>query len=141
MAVDIATAIGEQNSVHSSHVLRPFASPPNMVRASVVLPVSVIANDLINCHKDWFGVNICFSDKNTTGVVTAKTVCHAPGSGYHYVEGETWDLDSCTKCTCHVGHVLCQVQKCPPTPCISPKRLVGQCCPVCEGSSLIGGKQ
>ncbi len=32
-----------------------------------------------------------------------------------------------------------KVQKCPPIPCINPKRLVGQCCPVCESSSLIGG--
>uniref|UniRef100_A0A3B4B6T5 Cysteine-rich motor neuron 1 protein n=1 Tax=Periophthalmus magnuspinnatus TaxID=409849 RepID=A0A3B4B6T5_9GOBI len=59
-------------------------------------------------------------------------VCRAPG-GEFYVEGETWDLDECTRCTCRRGRVLCDTEQCPPALCHSPRRNKDTCCHVCPG--------
>lgn len=72
----------------------------------------------------------------------SHTVCHAPGTGRLYVDGENWDLHPCVSCTCRVrlfcdplsldeslgasdgqvGHVLCHPAPCPPAPCATPIR-------------------
>jgi hypothetical protein len=31
------------------------------------------------------------------------TVCHSPGNGRLFVDGETWKLDACVSCTCRVS--------------------------------------
>ncbi|KAE9553936.1 hypothetical protein FO519_002862 [Halicephalobus sp. NKZ332] len=49
-----------------------------------------------------------------------QTVCHSPGDGRLYVDGETWNLADCVSCTCRVGHVLCTATQCPPIPCDDP---------------------
>ncbi|XP_056151337.1 cysteine-rich motor neuron 1 protein-like [Lampris incognitus] len=58
-------------------------------------------------------------------------VCRAPG-GELYVEGETWNLDECTRCTCRKGRVLCDVEVCPPALCQAPTRSKDTCCHVCQ---------
>uniref|UniRef100_A0A3B3SS10 Cysteine rich transmembrane BMP regulator 1 (chordin-like) n=1 Tax=Paramormyrops kingsleyae TaxID=1676925 RepID=A0A3B3SS10_9TELE len=58
------------------------------------------------------------------------SVCLAPG-GEYFVEGETWNIDSCTQCTCHGGRVLCEAEVCPPLLCQSPVRTQDSCCPHC----------
>ncbi|XP_066539616.1 cysteine-rich motor neuron 1 protein-like [Hoplias malabaricus] len=64
-------------------------------------------------------------------------VCRAPG-GDLYVEGETWNLDECTRCTCRQGRVLCDTEMCPPTLCQSPTRSKDTCCYTCpEDTSLL----
>ena len=60
-------------------------------------------------------------------------VCRAPG-GEFYVEGETWDLDECTRCTCQRGRVLCDSEVCPPALCHAPIRNKESCCHVCPGN-------
>uniref|UniRef100_A0A8C6U762 Cysteine-rich motor neuron 1 protein n=1 Tax=Neogobius melanostomus TaxID=47308 RepID=A0A8C6U762_9GOBI len=60
-------------------------------------------------------------------------VCRAPG-GEFYVEGETWDLDECTRCTCQRGRVLCDSEVCPPALCHAPIRNKDTCCHVCPGN-------
>ncbi|XP_076017807.1 cysteine-rich motor neuron 1 protein isoform X2 [Genypterus blacodes] len=57
-------------------------------------------------------------------------VCRAPG-GEFYVEGETWNLDECTRCTCRKGRVLCDTELCPPALCQTPTRNKDTCCHVC----------
>ncbi|KRZ57327.1 Cysteine-rich motor neuron 1 protein, partial [Trichinella nativa] len=61
-----------------------------------------------------------------------RLTCHAPGGNRNYVEGEFWNLDKCTICTCHVGHVLCHRKECPPAPCAKPSISDDNCCPVCK---------
>lgn len=60
-------------------------------------------------------------------------VCRAPG-GEFYVEGETWNLDECTRCTCRKGRVLCDTEVCPPAVCQTPIRNKDTCCHVCPGN-------
>ena len=60
-------------------------------------------------------------------------VCRAPG-GEFYVEGETWNLDECTRCTCRKGRVLCDTEVCPPALCQAPIRNKDTCCYVCPGN-------
>ncbi|XP_035388755.1 cysteine-rich motor neuron 1 protein-like isoform X2 [Electrophorus electricus] len=62
-------------------------------------------------------------------------VCRAPGGGL-YVEGETWNLDACTRCTCRQGRVLCDTEMCPPTLCHVPTRGKDTCCHVCPEDVL-----
>ena len=59
-------------------------------------------------------------------------LCRAPG-GELYVEGETWNLDECTQCTCRKGRVLCDTEVCPPALCPSPAKPKGACCHACSG--------
>uniref|UniRef100_A0A4W5PAV7 Cysteine-rich motor neuron 1 protein n=1 Tax=Hucho hucho TaxID=62062 RepID=A0A4W5PAV7_9TELE len=59
-----------------------------------------------------------------------SSVCLAPG-GEYFVEGETWNIDACTQCTCHSGRVLCETEVCPPLLCQSPIRTQDSCCPHC----------
>jgi hypothetical protein len=61
-----------------------------------------------------------------------QTVCHSPGDGRLYVDGETWNLADCVSCTCRVGHVLCTATQCPPIPCENPIKVEeNSCCPKC----------
>ncbi|KAK1158895.1 cysteine-rich motor neuron 1 protein-like [Acipenser oxyrinchus oxyrinchus] len=57
-------------------------------------------------------------------------VCKAPG-GEFYVEGETWQLDECTYCTCRKGRVLCDTEVCPPVLCQTPVKSMDTCCNTC----------
>ncbi|XP_076835133.1 cysteine-rich motor neuron 1 protein isoform X2 [Brachyhypopomus gauderio] len=62
-------------------------------------------------------------------------VCRAPGGGL-YMEGETWNLDACTRCTCKQGRVLCDTETCPPILCHAPTRGKDTCCHVCPEDVL-----
>lgn len=44
---------------------------------------------------------------------------------------EDWIVDSCTKCTCQDGKVVCRQITCPPVSCANPSFVDGECCPVC----------
>ncbi|KAJ1152506.1 hypothetical protein NDU88_005281 [Pleurodeles waltl] len=64
-------------------------------------------------------------------VLSSPSVCHAPG-GEYFVEGETWNIDTCTQCTCHSARVLCETEVCPPLLCQNPTRTQDSCCPQCS---------
>ncbi|XP_014388722.1 PREDICTED: cysteine-rich motor neuron 1 protein [Myotis brandtii] len=67
--------------------------------------------------------------------LSAPSICHAPG-GEYFVEGETWNIDSCTQCTCHSGRVMCETEVCPPLLCQNPSRTQDSCCPQCTDAPL-----
>ncbi|XP_072623413.1 cysteine-rich motor neuron 1 protein isoform X4 [Vulpes vulpes] len=67
--------------------------------------------------------------------LSTPSICHAPG-GEYFVEGETWNIDSCTQCTCHSGRVLCETEVCPPLLCENPSRTQDSCCPQCTDEPL-----
>lgn len=67
-------------------------------------------------------------------------VCHSVDGVYH-LEGETWPLNNCTQCLCHVGRVLCETHHCLPTPCPKPVYQPGQCCALCPESTAIPGSE
>ncbi|KAK2879228.1 hypothetical protein Q8A67_020019 [Cirrhinus molitorella] len=63
-------------------------------------------------------------------------VCRSP-AGDLYVEGETWRLDDCTRCTCRLGRVLCDSEACPPLLCHTPLRNKDNCCYSCPEEPLV----
>ncbi|XP_015278920.1 PREDICTED: cysteine-rich motor neuron 1 protein isoform X1 [Gekko japonicus] len=62
--------------------------------------------------------------------LSGPTICYVPG-GEYFVEGDTWNIDSCTQCTCHNARVLCETEVCPPLLCRNPTRSQDSCCPQC----------
>jgi hypothetical protein len=58
------------------------------------------------------------------------TRCQSTDGAAH-AEGETWALDECTRCICHDGGVLCEIESCPPVLCHHPVKLPNTCCPIC----------
>ncbi|XP_041108756.1 cysteine-rich motor neuron 1 protein isoform X1 [Polyodon spathula] len=71
-----------------------------------------------------------------TPELSNSSICHAPG-GEYFVEGETWNIDSCTQCTCHSGRVLCETEVCPPLLCQNPIRTQDSCCPHCPDEPFL----
>lgn len=51
--------------------------------------------------------------------------------GRLFEDKEDWIVDSCTKCTCQEGKVVCRQITCPPVACANPSFIDGECCPVC----------
>lgn len=76
------------------------------------------------------------ADESGSGQPDEEPVCRAPGGDF-YTEGETWNMDECTRCTCRMGRVLCDTEVCPPTVCHTPMRNKDTCCPVCPGRTRV----
>ena len=76
------------------------------------------------------------ADESGSGQPVGMDLCRAPG-GELYVEGETWNLDECTQCTCRKGRVLCDTEVCPPALCPSPVKQKGACCHACSGKQWV----
>ncbi|XP_077096589.1 cysteine-rich motor neuron 1 protein isoform X1 [Siphateles boraxobius] len=79
----------------------------------------------------------CEADESGSGQPEGMdmVVCRAPG-GELYVEGETWSLDECTRCTCRQGRVLCDAEVCPPLLCHAAVKSKDTCCSVCPEDAL-----
>ncbi|XP_049857178.1 cysteine-rich motor neuron 1 protein-like [Schistocerca gregaria] len=56
--------------------------------------------------------------------------------GLFHLEGEIWSLNTCTRCLCHSGQVMCKAEECPPTPCLQPVFHSDRCCPSCPNFTL-----
>lgn len=51
--------------------------------------------------------------------------------------GDTWQKDDCTSCTCsELGAHMCEKYMCK-TDCENPRKVEGQCCPVCDEPTII----
>ncbi|XP_052001418.1 cysteine-rich motor neuron 1 protein-like isoform X1 [Xyrauchen texanus] len=76
-------------------------------------------------------------DESGSGLVAGMdmVVCRAP-DGELYVEGESWSLDECTRCTCRQGRVLCDSEVCPPVLCHMPIKNKDTCCYTCPEDKL-----
>ncbi|XP_039209255.1 cysteine-rich motor neuron 1 protein isoform X1 [Crotalus tigris] len=67
--------------------------------------------------------------------ISGPTICYVPG-GEYFMEGDTWNIDSCTQCTCHNARVLCETEVCPPLLCRNPTRTQDSCCPQCPDEPI-----
>uniref|UniRef100_A0A671N570 Thrombospondin-2-like n=1 Tax=Sinocyclocheilus anshuiensis TaxID=1608454 RepID=A0A671N570_9TELE len=61
--------------------------------------------------------------------LSEQTMCWQDGRMFE--DKEDWIVDSCTKCTCQEGKVVCRQITCPPVACANPSFIDGECCPVC----------
>uniref|UniRef100_A0A8C2FKQ6 Thrombospondin 2b n=1 Tax=Cyprinus carpio TaxID=7962 RepID=A0A8C2FKQ6_CYPCA len=61
--------------------------------------------------------------------LSEQTICWQDGRMFE--DKEDWIVDSCTKCTCQEGKVVCRQITCPPVACANPSFIDGECCPVC----------
>uniref|UniRef100_A0A673N848 Thrombospondin-2-like n=1 Tax=Sinocyclocheilus rhinocerous TaxID=307959 RepID=A0A673N848_9TELE len=61
--------------------------------------------------------------------LSEQTMCWQDGRMFE--DKEDWIVDSCTKCTCKKGKVVCRQITCPPVACANPSFIDGECCPVC----------
>lgn len=75
-------------------------------------------------------------------------MCHVYTFGYSYEiivlvsaclfegkvikDGETYNPDKCTTCTCNHGNMDCAKKDCPSVSCSNPVFQPGGCCPVCD---------
>ena len=51
--------------------------------------------------------------------------------GAFYANGETWNLDACTFCSCEGGNIICASASCMEPDCDNPIYIEGECCPIC----------
>ncbi|ESO86142.1 hypothetical protein LOTGIDRAFT_71199, partial [Lottia gigantea] len=54
-------------------------------------------------------------------------------NGVEYSDGQSWQLDKCTTCTCKDSLTFCKTKTCNPTLCGWMVIPDGECCPVCRG--------
>lgn len=82
----------------------------------------------------FFGGILFFTDESIAQKpeISGPTICYVPG-GEYFMEGDIWNIDSCTQCTCHNARVLCETEVCPPLLCRNPTRTQDSCCPQCPG--------
>ncbi|XP_033632491.1 cysteine-rich motor neuron 1 protein-like [Asterias rubens] len=83
----------------------------------------------------------CPTCPGSVAVIPDHTVNHKVCQsvrGEYYIDGETWNADSCTVCVCHDSRVLCSTLTCPPLPCNQPVIGEAGCCPVCPENTLNG---
>ncbi|XP_041113770.1 kielin/chordin-like protein isoform X2 [Polyodon spathula] len=61
-------------------------------------------------------------------------------NGKRLRNGQSFQSDRCTKCTCRNGNVQCLSVRCPDLPCLDQDVPPGECCPVCRpGCEYEGG--
>lgn len=83
-----------------------------------------ISSPAVNCF-DSFDFEFDPQGGNTTeGCIDAD--------GTFYTNGEQWNPDDCTFCSCEEGEIFCAVVDCAMPACDNPIYIEGQCCPVCE---------
>ncbi|XP_071450396.1 uncharacterized protein [Hetaerina americana] len=72
----------------------------------------------------------------------AAMMSHVPGgcvdalSGAILANGDEWREDPCTTCRCEDGRKKCHAYMCH-TSCINPRHVAGECCPVCDSTSVV----
>ncbi|GFS04149.1 kielin/chordin-like protein [Elysia marginata] len=58
--------------------------------------------------------------------------------GESYANGVTFQPDDCRTCSCRNGNVVCDERPCPILQCPNRRKVVGQCCEVCQGCTFFG---
>jgi len=59
-------------------------------------------------------------------------------AGKLYHNGEEWQEDPCTTCTCFAGAKKCQAHMCV-LRCDHPRYVPDECCPLCDGKTCLKG--
>ncbi|XP_046401344.1 extracellular matrix organizing protein FRAS1-like isoform X2 [Ischnura elegans] len=62
--------------------------------------------------------------------------CVNAATGAILANGDEWREDPCTTCHCEQGRKKCVAHMCQ-TSCLSPRHVPGECCPVCDGTSVV----
>ncbi|XP_051786187.1 kielin/chordin-like protein isoform X2 [Erpetoichthys calabaricus] len=66
-------------------------------------------------------------------------------NGHRLRNGQSFQADQCTRCTCRNGSVQCETLTCPELPCLNHYLPPGECCPICrqgceyEGVAYVNG--
>ncbi|XP_038068738.1 zonadhesin-like isoform X3 [Patiria miniata] len=60
-----------------------------------------------------------------------SVTCTDDVSMAEYQDGQQWNKDPCTSCTCHSGHTDCITLECPLLDCTETRPVEGECCPQC----------
>ena len=77
-----------------------------------------------------FNSKVSFVSASHKGDILME-MCHDIKTGMSYRDGEKWNVDECTSCTCVSGRALCIAARCHVS-CSRPIHIKGKCCPVCE---------
>ena len=81
--------------------------------------------------------NSCFCEEGSDGIgLVACTEMDCYGGCYddpgnYYTNGENWDVDACTFCSCELGEISCAAMACEWPNCENPIYIDGACCPTC----------
>ncbi|KAK7488644.1 hypothetical protein BaRGS_00020097, partial [Batillaria attramentaria] len=103
-----------------------------------------------NCGSYWWGTIVPWFTPPATGrsryIATAISPCcvafctdvgetglTCSYEDRHFQNGESWQIEKCTMCTCNDGISRCRVSSCSPPPCGWMVIPDGECCPVCRG--------
>lgn len=104
-------------------------NPPSQSFATTFQPIETRFNRSFQGRCSWVGIPeneccpVCLGCRTETGEKIKQN--------------ETWNKDDCTTCSCgadgepHCQRHMCQVQ------CDNPRKVAGQCCPVCDGASFV----
>lgn len=92
--------------------------------------------NLDDCPSLWCGVDLQYTPEGQCcpacpHLPTALVVACTEPNGDRYNEGESWQRDLCTSCTCTNGHPLCSAISCAPPSCTNYVQLADRCCPTC----------
>ncbi|KAK6623653.1 hypothetical protein RUM43_009505 [Polyplax serrata] len=77
-----------------------------------------------------------FCKASTSGNCTENPAGCMSSSAILHQNGETWEEDPCTQCTCESGEKKCVAFMCV-VPCSNPVHVPGECCPICNESSVV----
>ena len=77
-----------------------------------------------SCEAACVGADILYDGACETSGCTAN-------DGTFYVNGDSWNPDDCTFCSCEEGDIMCAVVDCAWPDCDNPIYIDGQCCPIC----------
>ncbi|XP_058262697.1 thrombospondin-2 isoform X1 [Hemibagrus wyckioides] len=136
--VDVASSI-------STNLISPNTDPPTQSPSEMMCERS--CEELANLFQELKGLRVVVSNlidglQKVTEENTAmrealnkiqdpvqQSICWQDGRLFE--NKEDWIVDSCTKCTCQDGKVVCRQITCPPVSCANPSFIDGECCPVC----------
>lgn len=64
-----------------------------------------------------------------------QSTCYSSAKKGHFLNGEVWMEDDCTRCECDGGQSNCRSSVCKPINCEKKIYNRGECCPVCDLSN------
>lgn len=116
---------GEQWTTSCRHMVcldgKVYGSAVTCDRRPEACPLSSWTVKKGNCCPSCLTDTIIHLDSYPASMVS----CRSEGSFWQ--EGDVWMVDSCVKCTCRLGHVLCSIDDCQPSECHGEGRVIYPC--------------